>query len=186
LLRRKAASSDFDLRLLLTHWDYISHRQDQEKTQKNITRFVISKELKEAVDLLKHHELAPCVRFYRAAPTCFTIICRGQRLMLANPYPYQREAYNSWTLLFRDTGQRGIYGAFAAAHFDEPWENADLTIRFDEDCEKAVEEKLKKDLTQAQREIAATYGKHEAIADESATGSYESAGQREVHAAQEE
>jgi hypothetical protein len=124
LLKAKTQRKQFNLRLLLTHWDFISHRQDQEKTEKNVTRYVISKELKEAVDLLVASELAQFVRFYRGAPTCFTVICRGEGLMLANPYPYQREAYNSWTAVFRQTPKPGIFSAFGKAHFEEPWGGA--------------------------------------------------------------
>lgn len=157
LLKVKAQQRDFTLRILLTHWEYISHRQDQEKTEKNITRYVISKELKEAVDLLKYNKLTNCVRFYRAAPTCFTVICRDQGLMLVNPYPYQREAYNSWTVIFREIQQGAVYNLFSEAHFDQPWNNNDLAIPYSKECENAVEEKLKCDLKQAQQEIAAAY-----------------------------
>jgi hypothetical protein len=82
--------------MLFTHWDYISFRQDQERTEKNIARYVISKELKDAVDVLKTTNLTGCLRFYKGSPTCFTIVCHGARQMLLNPYPYQAEAYNTW------------------------------------------------------------------------------------------
>ena len=68
----------FQLRILLTHWDHISYRQDQEKTKKNIARYVISKELKQAVESLHDAELDRFVEFYRGSPTCFTIVCEGQ------------------------------------------------------------------------------------------------------------
>ncbi|MDH4202303.1 MAG: hypothetical protein OEV87_05370 [Phycisphaerae bacterium] len=157
LLKLKKQQFGFKLRILLTHWEYISHRQDQEKTEKNITRYVISKELKEAVDLLKHYNLTDCVRFYQAAPTCFTVICRDQGLMLVNPYPYQREAYNSWTVIFREIQQGAVYSVFSEAHFEQPWDNNELAIPYSKECEKAVEEKLKRDLELAQSEMAATY-----------------------------
>jgi hypothetical protein len=159
LLRAKAQRNEFTLRVLLTHWDFISHRQDQEKTEKNVTRYVISKELKEAVDLLVASELAGFVRFYRGAPTCFTVICRGEGLMLANPYPYQREAYNSWTAVFRQTSKPGIFSAFGKAHFEEPWGNHALTIPFGKECVTAVVAKLQQDLRQAQEDIATEYEK---------------------------
>lgn len=157
LLKAKYERPGFVLRILMTHWDYISHRQDQEKTEKNITRYVISKELKEAVELIQHAGLAECVRFYRAAPTCFTVICRGQGLMLVNPYPYQKEAYNSWTAIFRETRQRAVYDVFSEAHFDQPWANESLAIPFSAECVAAVAAKLRSDLRLAQQEISATY-----------------------------
>ncbi len=162
LLREKSKRENFRLRLLLTHWDYISHRQDQEKTEKNITRYVISKELSEAVEVLKSHGLTDCVRFYRAAPTCFTVVCRGQGLMLVNPYPYQKEAYNSWTAIFSQTGQRAVYDVFSEAHFDQPWNNDELGLPFGVECEAAVKAKLGKDLREAQQELSGTYAQDSA------------------------
>ncbi len=162
LLREKSKRENFKLRLLLTHWDYISHRQDQEKTEKNITRYVISKELSEAVEVLKSHGLTDCVRFYRAAPTCFTVICRGQGLMLVNPYPYQKEAYHSWTAIFSQTGQRAVYDVFSEAHFDQPWNNDELGVAFGEECEAAVKAKLGRDLQEAQQELSGTYAQDSA------------------------
>lgn len=133
LLHDKGQRSDFQLRILLTHWDYVSGRQAQEKTEKNIARYVISKELLDAVKSLHKLDMSRCVRFYRSAPTCFTIICRGQKEMLLNPYPYEREAFNSWSIVFRET-YGGIYEDFKNAHFEQPWENKNLTIPFSEAC----------------------------------------------------
>jgi hypothetical protein len=159
LLTEKVERPGFRLRLLLTHWDFISHRQDQEKTEKNITRYVISKEMKEAVDILSSSGLSEYVRFYRAAPTCFTVICRGEGMMLANPYPYQKEAYNSWTAIFRSTGHRGVYDAFSEAHFDGPWSNEALAVPFSQQGVTSVAEVLRRDLEIAQAEITATMTK---------------------------
>jgi hypothetical protein len=133
LLHEKGQRPDFQLRILLTHWDYVSGRQAQEKTEKNIARYVISKELLDAVKSLAKLGISRSVRFYRSAPTCFTIICRGQKEMLLNPYPYEREAFNSWSIVFRET-YGGIYEDFKSAHFEQPWENKNLTIPFSEAC----------------------------------------------------
>jgi len=155
VLTSKVARKGFEMRILLTHWDFISQRQDQEKTQKNLERFVISKELREAVELLEREGLSDYVRFCRAAPTCFTVICHGQQMMLANPYPYLREAFTSWTVVFRDTGPKAIYRAFAEAHFEEPWKDERISIPFDSLCVEAVEEKLERDVREAKKDLQA-------------------------------
>jgi len=52
LLHDKCQRPDFRLRILLTHWDHVSGRQAQEKTEKNVARYVISRELLDAVKAL--------------------------------------------------------------------------------------------------------------------------------------
>jgi hypothetical protein len=129
LLRTKHANSRFHLRILMTHWEFIAFRQDQEKTEKNVARYVISGELRDAVDVIKANGLEGCLKFYRGSPTCFTIVARGQRQMLLNPYPYQAEAYNSWCIIARDT-PGGIYSRFVQAHVEGPWQNTNLTVPY--------------------------------------------------------
>ena len=152
VLEAKHADSAFRLRILLTHWDFIAFRQDQEKTEKNIARYVISKELKDAIELLRAKGMAKCVKFYKGSPTCFTIIAEGQKQMLINPYPYQREAYNCWCITVRET-LGGIYSDFKQAHFDEPWENQQLAIPYDEDCYRALLKKHEEDIRLAREQM---------------------------------
>jgi hypothetical protein len=152
LLARKNQTPGFRVRILLTHWDYISYRQDQEITEKNAARYVISKELKDAMDVLDRQKLTSCVKFYMGSPTCFTIICDGQKQMLMNPYPYQREAYNSWCIVVRDTFG-GVYSDFKAAHFDEPWSNPQLTIPYDDACRRRLAKKLEVDIGLARQQL---------------------------------
>lgn len=145
LLQEKVQHPAFQLRILLTHWDHISYRQDQEKTKKNIARYVISKELKQAVESLHDAELDRFVKFYRGSPTCFTIVCEGQKLMLVNPYPYEREAFNSWTAVFREAPGE-IYSNFKAYHVDGPWANPELAVAMDHDSEAAITKRFEEDL----------------------------------------
>lgn len=152
LLRAKHSDPNFRLRILLTHWDFISYRQDQERTEKNIARYVISKELKDAIDLIVAKGLGDTVKFYRGSPTCFTIIADGQKQMLMNPYPYQREAYNSWCIAVRETFG-GVYSDFKKAHFDEPWSNPQLAVPFDEQCQRDLAKKLEADISLAREQI---------------------------------
>ena len=150
ILRAKHSQAGMKLRVILTHWKFIGFRQDQEKTEKNIARYVISKELKDAVDILKSKGLISCVKFYRGSPTCFTIIANGQRQMLMNPYPYQSEAYNSWCIVVRDV-PGGIYAAFKKAHFDDPWENDQLCIPYSESFYKELLKKHAEDIETAKK-----------------------------------
>ena len=158
ILEAKCADPKFNLRILLTHWNFIAYRQDQEKTEKNIARYVISKELKDAIELLQAKNMANYVKFYKGSPTCFTIIAEGQKQMLINPYPYQREAYNSWCITVREN-LGGIYTDFKTAHFDEPWENHQLSIPYNDECYKALLEKHQEDIQLAREQMLEQIGK---------------------------
>ena len=152
LLRSKKTRDNFRLRILLTHWDSVSGRQAQEKTEKNVARYVIARELLDAVRMLVSSGLADCVRFYRGAPTCFTIICGGQQQMLLNPYPYECEAFNSWCIVFRDT-YGGIHEDFKKAHFEQPWSNPSLTVPYSERCIPALEKRYKQEVKRAKEDL---------------------------------
>jgi hypothetical protein len=152
LLRAKSTQPKFCIRILLTHWDYVSGRQVQEKTEKNVARYVIAKELLEAVKMLHDKGLSNYVRFYRGAPTCFTLICVGQRQMLLNPYPYEREAFNSWSVVFRET-PGGIYQDFKKAHVDQPWDNLSLTVPLSDEGMLEIEKRYRAEVRRAKEEL---------------------------------
>jgi hypothetical protein len=158
LLQDKKDKGGFKIRILLTHWDTISYRQEQEKTEKNIARYVIAKELKDAVETLKIRGLAECIKFYKGSPTCFTVIADGQKLMLVNPYPYQREAYNSWCIVLRDS-VGGVYSDFKKAHFDEPWVNPQLAMPYNEECYQALLSFYEKSVDLAKEQMLNQIGK---------------------------
>lgn len=144
LLRNKVGDPDFRLRILLTHWDYISYRQAQEMQVKSLARVVISKELLDAAVALTDSKLQRFVKFYKGSPTCFTIVCEGQKLILVNPYPYEREAISSWAAVFRDVAG-GVYADFKESHVDQPWENKQLAVPMDPACEDAIRERYEDD-----------------------------------------
>jgi hypothetical protein len=145
VLRTKKADPNFVLRILLTHHEYLSFRQEQERKEKRPDRWVISKEAIDAVDILRKADMLDCVRFYRGAPTCFTIVCHGQERMLLNPYPYEREAFNSWCLVIRNV-PAGIYNEFLISHVDKPWVNELLAEPYSKHYQEALEAKYQKDL----------------------------------------
>jgi hypothetical protein len=144
LLSSKTADPGFNLRILLTHWDVISYRQEQEMNVKQLARVVISQELLDAAVALGKLGLQPYVKFYKGSPTCFTIVCEGQKLMLVNPYPYEREATSSWTVVWRDVAG-GVYADFKESHVDQPWNNERLTVPMDAACEDAIRTQYEKD-----------------------------------------
>jgi len=157
LLQQKTSRPTFRLRILLTHWESISSRQLQETSDKNVARYVISKELMEAVKLLREKNLSQYVKFYKGSPTCTTIVCEEQKRMLVNPYPYESEAINSWTAIFREGN---IYTRFKTSHVDQPWENQKLSIAFTPEIEAEITEKFRKDLEIAREDMSYQLGIH--------------------------
>ena len=65
--------------------------------------------------------------------------------MLVNPYPYEREAFNSWTAVFREAPGE-IYSNFKAYHVDGPWANPELAVAMDHNSEAAITKRFKEDL----------------------------------------
>jgi hypothetical protein len=147
MLQNKVGDPDFRLRVLLTHWDSISYRQAQEMQVKSLARVVISKELLDATVALTEYKLQPFVKFYKGSPTCFTIVCEGQKLILVNPYPYEREAISSWAAVFRDVAG-GVYADFKESHVDQPWDNEQLAVPMDPACEDAIRSRYELDRRQ--------------------------------------
>ncbi len=145
LLRSKRADENFVLRILLTHHKYLSSRQAQERTEKRPDRWVISKEAIDAAEMLRKAELLDYVRFYQGAPTCFSIVCHGQGRMLLNPYPYEREAFNSWCLAVRNV-PTGIYHDFLICHVEKPWVNSLLTEPYSSNYQESLEAKYRQDV----------------------------------------
>lgn len=75
-----------------------------------------------------------------------------------NPYPYQREAYNSWCIVVRETFGR-VYADFKAAHFDEPWANQQLSVPFDDDCRRELAMRLEGNIGLAREQILGQLGR---------------------------
>jgi len=144
---KKLTEEKFVIRILLTHYEFLSTRMDQERNVKTPDRYVISREAVSAIEELRKRDLLDNVRFYKGAPTCFTIVCHQQKQMLLNPYPYEREAYSSWSIIFSDV-PTGVYQDFLISHVENPWENSLLTEPYSDGYEKALRERADKDLEQ--------------------------------------
>ncbi len=72
--------------------------------------------------------------------------------MLLNPYPYQREAFNSWSIVFRET-YGGIFDDFKAAHFEQPWENKNLTVPFSAACLPELTNRYQEEVARARDDL---------------------------------
>jgi len=117
---------------LLTHPAFAHLRQNLEVVQRR-ENFHIAQEILETVIVLKDLDV-PCedVRFIKGTPTVFGIMT--SRLMLLNPYPYQRQAYTSVTFLLDSShgefdpmqGQNPVYRAYADDHFRAVWEGKNV------------------------------------------------------------
>lgn len=145
LLKSKRRDPKFTIRLLLTHHEILSLRQAQERNEKRPDRWVISKEAVDAVEVLKRAELLDSVKFYKGSPTCFTIVCHGEGRMLLNPYPYEREAFNSWSLIIRNI-PNSIYNDFLLAHIEKPWTDELLVESYSSEYQSNLDNKYQEDV----------------------------------------
>jgi hypothetical protein len=127
---RRAAGCE--VRILLTHPNRIFERHAQESAVRSAERGTIASELRDACSLLTEHKLVECTKLYDGSPTCFTMVFKGQRRMVINPYPYEGEAYNSWAIMIEDR-EKGIYKSFMESHVDGPWKNPKLAVTLTRD-----------------------------------------------------
>lgn len=116
------------VRFLLTHPAFAHLRQSLEGVQRR-EGFHIAQEILETVVLLRELGVPyKDVRFVKGTPTVFGIMT--SRLMLLNPYPYQRQAYTSVTFLLDSNhgesdparGLNAVFRAYDDAHFRGVWE----------------------------------------------------------------
>ncbi len=118
--------SGCEVHILLTDPKRIFERHQQEAGVRSTDRGTIASELRDVCAILATNKLKECTRLYDGSPTCFTIVFKGQRRMIVNPYPYQGEAYNSWAIMIEDR-ENGIYKPFLENHVVGPWNNGLLT-----------------------------------------------------------
>lgn len=126
IAKRKADGCE--VRILLTHPNRIFERHEQEAAVRSAERGTIASELRDACRLLTENNLADCTKLYNGSPTCFTMVFKGQRRMIVNPYPYEGEAYNSWAIMIEDR-EKGIYKPFLESHVEGPWGNRKLAVK---------------------------------------------------------
>ncbi|MAT96613.1 MAG: hypothetical protein CL608_05670 [Anaerolineaceae bacterium] len=122
IILRKAIpkeSKKKELNILLTHPWYSRFRENQEDRSSGD----IADEIFHSIRLLS--ELGATeeqVRLYKGTPTCF-LIATDKRI-LVNPYPYEKEAYESFCLTANNVNRPGsIYHQYITHHFLEPWSN---------------------------------------------------------------
>jgi hypothetical protein len=151
IAKRKAKGCE--IRILLTHPSRIFERHAQESGVRSAERGTIASELRDACRLLADHNLADCTKLYNGSPTCFTIVFKGQRRMIINPYPYESEAYNSWAIMIEDR-ERGIYKPFLESHVEGPWNNKNLAVPLTKHFTKQLKQAEAQELTFADEAAA--------------------------------
>ena len=124
-IKDRIEKSDCKVKFLLTHPAFAHLRQSLEGIQRR-ENFHIAQEILETVKILKvagvsHND----IRFVKGTPTIFGIMTSN--LMLLNPYPYQRQAYTSVTLVLdSNNGNSQVYRAFEQSHFRGVWDGSNV------------------------------------------------------------
>jgi hypothetical protein len=124
-MMKKILDCRCDLRIMMTDPEMADVRAGQEeRAQGDIPR-----EIWGALGYLKRNGLArTAVKFYPGTPTVFAVATTDR--MLLNPYPYQAEAFRSFSLLVYKTlgPDTGIFDQYMDSHFEGPWARArDIT-----------------------------------------------------------
>ncbi|MBM4457214.1 MAG: hypothetical protein FJ011_05520 [Chloroflexi bacterium] len=120
---RNALSRGKQLELMLTHWDYVTHREKQEDRADG----AIADELRQSLArLLAWGVPKKSIRLVRGAPTVFMVIAGNN--MVLNPYPFGRESVTSLAIWLanpdpsRPDGPPGsIWHEYYVNHYDIVW-----------------------------------------------------------------
>lgn len=131
-ISEKIKNSECKVRFLLTHPAFAHLRQSLEGIQRR-EEFHIAQEILDTLLIFKRAGVDyKDVRFVKGTPTIFGI--KTSKYMLINPYPSQRQAYKSLTLILdSDNGENQVYQAFDHAHFQGVWDgrNVDMLEGYD-------------------------------------------------------
>jgi hypothetical protein len=120
---KNTLASQRELKLMFTHWDYVTHREKQEDRSDGD----IAGELKQSLSRALSWGVPPgSVRLVRGAPTVFMVIAGDN--MILNPYPFGRESVTSLSIWLRNPqpgkpeGRPGsIWNSYYVSHYDEAW-----------------------------------------------------------------
>lgn len=120
---RTALARNKELKLMFSHWDYVTHREKQEDRADGD----IAGELKQSLSrLLTWGVPAQSIRLVHGAPTVFMIIAGNN--MLLNPYTFGREAVTSTTFWLTNPDSRQsegppgtIWHTYYINHYDIVW-----------------------------------------------------------------
>jgi len=116
----KQIRSGCKVKFLLTHPAFAHLRQKLEGIQRRES-FHIAQEILETIKVLKMEGVPHSdIRFVKGTPTIFGIMT--SKLILLNPYPYQRQAYNSISFVIDSKeGKNEVYRSFDQSHFSGVW-----------------------------------------------------------------
>ena len=124
----KIASSGCDIRIMMTNPSVANNRGEQEQRADG----EIPNDIKMNISYLKRIGVQrEQIRFYGGTPTVFAIATSDR--MLLNPYPYQTQAFRSFSLVVHKTlnPNADIFHQYLLYHFMEPWENTEeITIDY--------------------------------------------------------
>ncbi|MFH2065434.1 MAG: hypothetical protein ABIK15_09585 [Pseudomonadota bacterium] len=120
---RKALEKNKLLKLMFTHWDYVTHREKQEDRADGD----IAQELKQSlVRAVTWKVPEGSIRLVHGAPTVFMVIAGNN--MILNPYPFGRESVTSMAVWLTNPQPRTpqgpagtIWHAYYINHYDMVW-----------------------------------------------------------------
>jgi hypothetical protein len=120
---REALGKKKLLKLMFTHWDYVTHREKQEDRADGD----IAQELKQSlVRAVTWKVPESSIRLVHGAPTVFMVIAGNN--MILNPYPFGRESVTSMAIWLTNPqpgtpeGPPGtIWHAYYINHYDMVW-----------------------------------------------------------------
>ena len=118
---------DSRIRILLTHPDLVSNREQQEKIRKDSISLELHNCREQLFEIQRVCSAGDRLtwKFFKGAPTCF-MIAAGD-FMLLNPYLYMQSAIFNFSLIVRNTKSKlDIYNRYKKYHFELAWNDSGL------------------------------------------------------------
>jgi len=120
---RNALKEKKELKLMFTHWDYVTHRERQEDRPNG----AISQELRHSLStILGWGVNRDSIKLVYGAPTAFMVIAGNN--MIVNPYPFGREAVTSMAIWLINPNPdipegppESIWRQYYINHYHKPW-----------------------------------------------------------------
>lgn len=118
------------VQIMLTYAEFAIYREEQEEEEKGY----IVHQIRATTNLLNRLKKAANPenklewRYFKGAPTCFTIIAGDY--MLLNPYLYMQPGYFNFSLIVEKTKKSvfDIYSRYELYHFSKAWHNSKLCV----------------------------------------------------------
>jgi hypothetical protein len=116
------------IKILLTHSQFVSHRERQEDAREGSIKSELAESHRQLSSIRQNCNAGERLtwRYFKGSPTCF-MVSAGD-FMLLNPYLYMQPGIFNFSLIVRNTGSDfDIFNHYKEFHFESAWSHQELS-----------------------------------------------------------